>query len=75
VFGINWLQKIIKALIASLITGILAFSLVSCGDRVVDSQSALRAATPQAIAASILLNVAVLLRFPRQQLFKNYVNH
>lgn len=45
-FGINWLQKIIKALIASLITGILAFSLVGCGDRVVDSQSALRAATP-----------------------------
>lgn len=45
-FGINWLQKIIKALIASLITGIFAFSLVGCGDRVVDSQSALRAATP-----------------------------
>lgn len=45
-FGINWLQKIIKALIASLITGILAFSLVSCGSSVVDSQSALRAATP-----------------------------
>lgn len=45
-FGINWLEKIIKALIASLITGILAFSLVGCGDRVVDSQSGLRAATP-----------------------------
>jgi len=45
VFGINWLQKITKALIASLITGILVLSLSSCGDRA-DSPSGLRAATP-----------------------------
>jgi len=45
VFGINWLQKITKALIASLITGVLVLSLISCGDRA-DSQSAFRAATP-----------------------------
>lgn len=44
-FGINWLQNITKALFASLITGIMALSLISCGDRFVDSQ-ALRAATP-----------------------------
>ena len=43
-FGINWLQKITKALCVSLITGILVLSLVSCGDRFVDSD--LRAATP-----------------------------
>lgn len=45
-FGINWLQKITKALCASLITGVLVLSLVSCGDRFVDSEG-LRAATPR----------------------------
>lgn len=44
-FGINWLQKITKALGVSLVTGVLVLSLVSCGDRFVDSGS-LRAATP-----------------------------
>ncbi len=44
-FGINWVQKITKALGASLMTGFLILSLVSCGDRFVDSSS-LRAATP-----------------------------
>lgn len=42
-FGINWLQKITKALRTWLITGILVL-MVSCGDRV-DSK-ALRAVTP-----------------------------
>lgn len=43
-FGINWLQKISNALSGLLITGVLVLSLVSCGDRFVDSD--LRAATP-----------------------------
>ena len=44
-FGINWWQKIAKALIASVITGVLVLTLVSCSDRLAGAGRDLRAAT------------------------------
>ncbi len=45
-FGRNRGQKIAKAVITSLMTGVLVFSLISCGDRFAEPGSGLRAATP-----------------------------
>ena len=45
-FGIDWWQKNVKALIASLMTGVLVLSLVSCGDRPAATQTVPPSASP-----------------------------
>jgi uncharacterized lipoprotein NlpE involved in copper resistance len=46
VFGRNRRQKVAKAVITSLITVVLVFSLISCGDRFAEPGSGLGATTP-----------------------------